>query len=304
MIDENSTETWKLKGYELIISHPAKIYWPKAGYTKLDLLHYYKDIAPVMLPYFANRPVTLHYFPRGIEDFSFYKRNFEEEEEDENLFHTMLYKEVSQDKTIQVLLIDTIAGLLFFASKGCIEFHLWSSKMPNNSSPDMAIFDFDVSNKIDFKKVLLAADYLNELLTSMNLKSYPKTTGGSGFHVYIPIVPNYSFKQVREWVKNISERLAEEHPELITTQRKNGKTHISDKVTVDYLQNVISRNTVAPYSARAYLNATVSTPVTWEEVKKGNFSPKDFTIKSVSERVEKLGDLFSEVLTNKQELPI
>jgi bifunctional non-homologous end joining protein LigD len=293
---------WNIGGYELQITHPNKVYWPKEGYTKLDILQYYMDMSPTLLPYFKDRPVTIHYFPKGIEEFSFYKRNFEDEEEDENLFHTISYEEISQDKTIRVPLIDTAAGLLFFASKGGIEFHLWSSKVPNYSYPDIAIFDFDVNENVVFGKVLQAASYLNELLNSMGLKSYPKTTGGSGLHVYLPIIPEYSFKEVREWVKSISDTLAKKYPDLITTQRKSGKTHISDKVTVDYLQNVISRNTAAPYTVRAYPNAPISTPLTWKEVKKGGFLPKDFNIKTIPKRVEKLGDLFSEVLKNKQTL--
>ena len=121
-------------------------------------------------------------------------------------------------------------------------------------------------------------------------------------HVYVPIVPKYSFEFVREWVKNISMELEKQHPKLITTQRVGGKTHSNDKVTIDFLQNVVSRNTVAPYSIRGYANAPVSTPLSWETIKKGEFSPKDFNIKNVPKRLKKVGDLFSEVLSNKQHI--
>ena len=103
---------WNVGGYALQITHPNKVYWPKEGYAKLDILSYYRDMAPTLLPYFKDRPVTIHYFPKGIEEFSFYKRNFEDEEEDENLFHTTSYEEISQDKTIRVPLIDTAAGVI------------------------------------------------------------------------------------------------------------------------------------------------------------------------------------------------
>ncbi|MCF6294234.1 MAG: non-homologous end-joining DNA ligase [Flavobacteriaceae bacterium] len=292
--------TWHIDGDELLISHPQKLYWPKEGYTKIDVLNYYRTISTTILPYFKDRPVTLHYFPRGIEGFSFYKRNFE----NESLIRTASYKEVSQDKTIQVPLIDSSSGLLWLASRGGIEFHLWSSKMPNSTYPDIAIFDFDINENVNFKNVLQAAMYLNKLLNTMNLKSYPKTSGGTGLHVYVPIVSEYSFKFVREWVKKISDILADKYPALITTQRESGKTHKSNKVTIDYLQNVISRNTAAPYTVRAYSSAPISTPLSWDEVKKGGFTPKSFTIKNVPDRVAKLGDLFSDVLTNKQQLPL
>jgi len=295
---------WNVDSYDLTISNPQKLYWSKEGYTKLDVLYYYKSMAHTLLPYFKNRPVTIKFFPRGIEGFSFYKRNFEDKEQSKNLFRTASYKEITQDKIIQVPLIDTTSGLLWFASKGGIEFHLWSSKMPNYSYPDIAIFDFDANKDTDFDAVLQAAFYLNELLNSMNLKGYPKTSGGSGLHVYVPIIAEYSFKLVREWVKNMSDQLANKYPDLITIQKERGKTHVGDKITIDYLQNVISRNTAAPYTVRAYANAPVSTPLTWEEVRKGGFLPKDFNMMSVPKRVEKLGDLFSEVLTYKQHLII
>ncbi|VAW41131.1 ATP-dependent DNA ligase clustered with Ku protein, LigD [hydrothermal vent metagenome] len=291
---------WNIDGYELLISHPQKLYWPKERYTKIDVLNYYRTISTTILPYFKDRPVTLHYFPRGIEGFSFYKRNFE----NESLIRTASYKEVSQDKTIQVPLIDSSSGLLWLASRGGIEFHLWSSKMPNYTHPDIAIFDLDISKDTDFNDVLKAGWYLHELLNSIKIKSYPKTSGGTGLHVYVPIVAKYSFELVRNWVKSIGNKLANCYPEIISTKKDKGATHKSDKVIIDCLQNVISRNTAAPYTVRAYSSAPISTPLSWDEVKKGGFTPKSFTIKNVPDRVAKLGDLFSEVLTNKQQLPL
>ena len=292
--------TWLIDGYELLISHPQKLYWPKEGYTKIDVLNYYKTISKTILPYFKDRPATLHYFPRGINDFSFYKRNFK----NENQLRTVLYKEVSQDKTIKVPLIDSSEELLWLASRGGIEFHLWSSKMPHYRYPDIAIFDLDISKDGDFNNVLKVGWYLHKLLDSMNLKAYPKTSGGTGLHIYVPLVAKYSFKQVRNWVKGIGDKLANSYPNLITTEKDKGATHKSKKVIVDCLQNVISRNTAAPYTIRAYSGAPVSTPLTWNEVKKGGFTPKTFSINTVTNRVEKLGDLFLGVLTDKQFLPL
>ncbi|RKS53726.1 bifunctional non-homologous end joining protein LigD [Gillisia mitskevichiae] len=302
-LEEKST-IWNIDGFELAISNPHKIYWPKENYTKLDLLNYYKQIAPILLPYLKNRPATMHFFPRGIEDFSFYKRNFEDKVQETRLFVTVPYNEISKDKIIQVLLIQNAAGILWLAARGGIEFHLWSAEAPNFDHPDIAIFDLDVADVLYFKNVLKAAGYLNELLLSYNLKGYPKTTGGTGLHIYVPIVPKYSFETVRGWVKSISDLLVEQYPKLVTTQRKKGKTHQKDKVTLDYMQNVISRNTAAPYTIRGYDMAPISTPLNWDEVKKGGFIPTDFTIKNVPERIKKLGDIFTEVIKLKQILPV
>jgi len=299
--NEGNPIKWQIDGQELLISYPEKLYWPKDGLTKLDLLNYFKAISATILPYFKNRPATLHYFPRGIEGFSFYRRNFEDK--DQYLIRTIPYKEISQEKTIHVPLIDSQASLLWLASKGAVEFHLWGSKTPDYEHPDIAIFDLDVSRDIIFERVLEAAWYLHELLESMNLKGYPKTSGGTGLHVYVPIKTQYSFEFVRNWVKSIGEQLAVDHLNLISTSKDKGATHKSNKIIVDYMQNVVSRNTAAPYTVRAYEKAPVSTPLSWNEIKKGKIKPTDFTIKNIPDRVAKLGDLFSDVLTKKQQLP-
>lgn len=297
-------KTWNINGFELTITKPNKLYWPEVAYTKLDLLNYYKAMAPVLLPYFKNRPATIKFFPEGIEGLSYYKRNFDDEIKDRRLFTTVPYSEKSQVKIIQVPIISSTAGILWFASKGGIEFHLWSSKVPKFEFPDIAIFDLDVRDLSHFKNVLKVASYLCDALSEINLKSYAKTSGGMGIHVYVPIVPHYSFEIIRAWVKSIGDELADKYPDLITTKTKSRKTHDSKKVTIDYVQNVISRNTVAPYSVRAYKKAPVSTPLSWDEIRAGGFLPTDFTIENVPKRVEKKGDIFAEVLNHKEILPI
>ena len=295
---------WQIDDHELVISNPKKIYWPGEGISKLELLEYYKEMAPTLLPYFENRPFTVHFFPRGINDFSFYKRNFDEEADHNHLFSTVTYDEVSQHKSIQVPLLDQSIGLLWLASKGGIEFHLWGSKMPKYEYPDVLIFDLDISPKTEFKKVLQAALYLHELLEEHGLRSFPKTSGGKGLHVYVPIKPENSFRRVRDWAKTIDEALIQRYPKLITSERQGQKTHTGEKVTVDYMQNVISRNTAAPYTVRAFEKAPVSAPISWDEVAEGTMTPADFTIKNMPKRLSELGDLFKPVLTLKQVLPL
>lgn len=298
-------KTWNIDGFELTITKPNKLYWPEVAYTKLDLLNYYKVMAPVLLPYFKNRPATIKFFPEGIEGLSYYKRNFDDEIKDRRLFTTVPYSEKSQDKIIQLPIISSTAGILWFASKGGIEFHLWSSKAPKLQFPDIAIFDLDVQDLSHFKDVLKVTNYLGDALSAMKLKSYAKTSGGKGIHVYVPILPHYTYEIIRAWVKSVGDELADKYPDLVTTEKsKSGKTHNQKKVSIDYLQNVISRNTIAPYSVRAYKKAPVSTPLTWDEIREGGFLPTDFTIENVPERVERLGDVFKEVLNQKEILPI
>ena len=117
-LEKENTVIWHLDGYDLEISNPQKLYWPKEGFTKMNVLNYYKSMSATLLPYFKNRPATLHYYPRGIEEFSFYKRDFKDIDEKVKLFRTVSYNEISQDKIIQVPLIDSVAGLLWFVSLG------------------------------------------------------------------------------------------------------------------------------------------------------------------------------------------
>ena len=300
---EEASKILEVDGYKLTISKPQKVYWPREGFTKMDLLNYYEEMSGYLLPHLLNRPLSLHYFPRGIEDFSFYKRNFDDEKPQINLFTTETYTEKSQDKRIEILVIKSAAGIIYFASKGGIEFHTWSAKVPNYEYPDIAIFDLDINNISNFPTVLKVAQLLNSYLNSINIHSFAKTSGGTGLHVYVPIVPQYSYETIRSWIQTISMKLGLKYPNLITFPKDGSKTHVSDKVSIDHMQNVISRNTIAPYSVRAYSKAPVSTPLTWKEVEAGDFLPEDFNIKTVPERVGKIGDLFLDVLKHKQVLP-
>lgn len=302
MPQKDTSLSWEVDGQQIIISNPDKVYWPEEGYTKLDCLHYYQEMAAIMLPHLQQRPTTLHYFPHGINDFSFYKRDFSKVTG--YPLHTVTYEEVSQDKSIQVLLIDKLADMLWLTSKGAIEYHLWSATVPRLNQPDRAIFDLDISTKTTFDTLLTAATYLHELLQELGIRGLVKTSGGSGLHVVVPIKPIYTYEEVRDWVKQLGNQLAQKHPDLITTKTLSGKTHQGDKITVDYLQNVISRNTAAPYTLRGKPGAPVSTPLSWEEVAKGGFTPTDFNIKTIPQRVQQQGDLFAPVFSDAQTLPI
>ncbi|HHB79138.1 MAG TPA: hypothetical protein ENK85_07890 [Saprospiraceae bacterium] len=291
---------WTINEHRLAITSPAKVYWPQSGMTKLDLLEYYRDIGPFMLPFLKDRPATFHVYPRGISDFSFYKRDFEG---DVDFVQTYTYHEISQEKIIQVPLINNLESLIYFANKGCIEVHSWASKTPQLLRPDMAIFDLDVSARVPFDWALMAAYELHLLLEEKGLKSYAKTSGGSGMHVYVPLQPKYSFEFVRKWVKKVGGELAAKEPDRVASAPTHRKTHIGNKVVIDYLQNAPTRNTASPYTVRAYPHGPVSTPLSWDEVKKGGIKPSDFTLKNMPARVAQIGDLFADIMTHQQVIP-
>jgi len=291
-----------INGHEIEVKYPCKIYWSDSGITKLELVDYYLAIAPLMFPYLKQRPVTLHYFPRGIQDISFYKRDYSHPVP--GLIDTYPYEEISQDKVIDVPVIANEAGIVYLASKGCIEFHNWSSKITDIYHPDLAIFDLDISWEEDFPLVLKAALLLQEYLAEQELHSFVKTSGGKGLHLLVPVEPVYSFKQVRDWVAVIATVMTEKYPEIFSLPDKGNKTHNQNKVVVDFRQNTITRNTASVYTVRAKSGAPVSTPLSWDEIKTGKIRPEDFTIKTLPERIKNKGDLFREMLSLTQKLPV
>ena len=291
--------TWRLDGRDVRVSSLDKLYWPDDGLTKGDMLAYYRDLAPVLLPYFKDRPITTRVYARGIQAPSYYRR--ERPEKAPDWIRGAPYKTATDQHEIQVLLVDDTASLIWLANSGAIELHLWGARLPDLAEPDQVIFDLDPGDEATFGDVLQAALRLRDLLDRLGLRAYPKTTGGHGLHIFMPLAPGHSFPDVRDWVRTIAERLAEQHPKLLGVA--HGATHRGTLVTVDYAQNSVGRNTAAPYTLRGLPRAPVSTPLTWDEVEAGTVRPLDFTLRTVPDRLEKLGDLFAPVLGRDQQLP-
>jgi bifunctional non-homologous end joining protein LigD len=198
-------------------------------------------------------------------------------------------------------LIDTAAGLLWFANQGAIEVHLWGSRTPDLTQPDLAIFDLDAGSNASFEVVREAALHLHNALAQAGVRGYPKTSGGGGLHIFVPLSPGSTFERVRRWVKAVGNELASKYPDLIAQAR--GATHEGVRVTVDYAQNSLGRNTAAPYTLRAHPDhPTVSTHLTWEELDAGSIHPASLTPQLVLERVSRMGDLFSSVLQAGQHI--
>jgi bifunctional non-homologous end joining protein LigD len=296
----NSTSgVWQLDERQVGVTNTDKVFWPEDGYAKGDMLRYYKAIAPIILPYLRDRPVTLHVFPGGIHGFSYYRRDLPENAP--AWLRSVDYRPETSERVIQLPLIDDAASLVWLANQGSIEFHLWGSKASNLSQPDWAIFDLDPGDRADFADVLQAALRLRDALEHLGLQGYPKTSGGRGLHVYLPLTPGHTFDGVRAWVKGLAGQLAAAWPGLIAMA--HGATHQGRQVTIDHAQNSIGRNTAAPYTLRAHASAPISTPLRWEEVEGGQLRPSDLTLRTVPARVHQVGDLFAPVLQGNQHLP-
>jgi bifunctional non-homologous end joining protein LigD len=296
----SASEIWQVDGRSLAVSNVGKVFWPEDGLTKGDVLRYYLEVAPVMLHHLKDRPVTLRIFPEGIHGLSYYRRDLPETAP--GWLRSAEYQPETVGHVIQLPLIDNAAGLLWLANQGSIEMHTWASRTPDLSQPDQVVFDLDPGEEASFADVLRAALRLRDALERLGLQSYPKTSGGRGLHVYLPLAAGHTFDAVRDWVKNQAEQLAVAYPQLMAVA--HGGTHRGRQVTVDHAQNSIGRNTAAPYTLRARPGAPVSTPLTWDEVDDGRVQPSDFTLGSIPERLKNVGDLFASVLDGSQELPL
>ena len=268
-----------------------KIYYPEDGYTKGDLLHYYDTVAPLLLPYLKDRPLSLKRYPNGIHQPFFFQKNTPE------TYPVWLRTETIDD--IRYVLADDKPSLMYLANLGCIDQNPWMSRVGSLGFPDFILIDVDPYH-CAFAKVVEAALLVKEKLDKIGLKGYPKTTGGDGLHIYVPIKPHYTYEQARTFAEVIARLLALERPDLFTTPRSVAARE-KNKVYFDYLQIAESKTISAPYVARAYPGAPVSTPLTWDELTPG-LLPSHFNIKNAPARFAKQGDLFAPVLKRPQEL--
>ncbi|MGO4912878.1 DNA ligase D [Leeuwenhoekiella sp. W20_SRS_FM14] len=272
------------------ISNVNKVYWPEKGFLKYDLIDYYLKISDYILPYLVDRPQNLHRHPNGIKESGFYQKD--NEYLPEWVESKAIYSK-SVDKKINYLLCQNEATLIYMANLGCIEINPWNSRISTLDHPDYGVIDLDPSKKNTFEQVIETAQAVNEVLKIADIPGYCKTSGSTGLHVYIPMGGNYTYEEVRNFIKLLCLYVNEMLPE-ITSLDRSLKTR-GDKIYLDYLQNRKGQTLAAPYCVRPKVGATVSTPLAWEEVKTG-LSIEEFNMKSVINRFSEKGDLFMGVL--------
>lgn len=269
------------------ISNVDKIFWDEEGIRKGDLLLYYDQIAPYILPYLKDRPESLKRFPNGIGKPSFFQKNIEK-----HPAWLETYKIEHHDKTINYMVIQDVQSLLFAVNLGCIEIHPWFSRIQNLDNPDFLTFDLDPES-IDFNAVVETALTLHETLEKIKIPSYCKTSGSRGMHIMVPLEAKYSYEEAKRFSEIIALIVHQKIPEITSLERSPGKRQ--KKVYIDCYQNNFGQTLAAPYSVRAKPGAPVSTPLEWKEVKKG-IDPLDFTLFNTIDRLKKKGDLFKPVL--------
>lgn len=293
---KEETQVRSVNGHDMKFGNLNKVFWPasknkpKKDVTKRDMINYYYQMAPYMVPYYTDRPQTLNRYPNGIEGTAFYQKDVKGKAPD--WIKTFPYHSYTDGRDKEFLVITDEASLLYVASLGCIEINPWSSRTAYPDNPDWCIIDLDPDQNT-FEQVIDAACATKKLLDAIEVPAYCKTSGSTGLHIYIPLAAKYSYEQSKEFGRVLAKIIHAELPDYTSIERKVKDR--SGKMYIDFLQNRPQATVAGPYSLRPKPGAPVSMPLHWEEVKKG-LSIRDFTIFNVVDRVKEQGDIFKGVL--------
>jgi bifunctional non-homologous end joining protein LigD len=295
---KEKTQVRNIAGHEIKFTNLDKVYWPasksfglKKDVTKRDMLNYYYMVAPYILPYLEDRPQSLNRFPNGIKGPGFYQKDVTGKVPDwvdTFLYHTSVEPDVDR----HFLVPRSEADVMLMASMGCIEMNPWSSRTETPDNPDWCIIDLDPGDTT-FEQVIEAARVTHDLLDSIKLPSYCKTSGSTGLHIYIPLGAKYTYEESKEFARALVTLVHREIPSFTSIERIVSKR--GGKMYLDFLQNRPQATLAAPYSLRPKPGATVSMPLEWNEVKKG-LKMTDFNINNAVARIREMGDIFKPVL--------
>jgi bifunctional non-homologous end joining protein LigD len=288
------TVDFDVSGKTVHLTNLRKLFWPNLGITKADLLQFYMDVSPVLLPHLANRAMVMKRYPNGIAgDFFFMKRAPSPRPE----WIETCAIEHSSGSVIDFPVIGDLASLLWVINLGCIDLNPWYARCDDVDRPDYLHFDLDPVKGASWDQMLETADIVHKALIQLELSAFIKTTGSRGFHIYVPIVRGPTQKEVWTFAKQFATSLAMLRSDLITVEYRTAKRP-RKRVLVDYNQNAWGRTLASIYSVRPQPKATVSTPITWKEVEQG-VRIEDFRIDNVPRRVKELGDLWVPLLAQK-----
>jgi bifunctional non-homologous end joining protein LigD len=281
-------------GKTVRLTNLRKVFWPDLGITKLDLLQYYIDVAPFLLPHLAERAMVMKRYPNGISgDFFFMKRAPSPRPE----WIQTCAIEHGSGSVIDFPVIGDLASLVWVINLGCIDLNPWYARCDDVDRPDYLHFDLDPVKEASWPQMLEAATVVREALNKLNLPAFIKTTGSRGFHIYVPIVRGPTQKEVWTFAKEFATSLASLRSDLMTAEYRIAKRP-RQRVLVDYNQNAWGQTLASIYSVRPQPKATVSTPITWKELEQG-VRIEDFRMDNVRQRVKKLGDLWAPLLAQK-----
>ncbi|WP_405407420.1 non-homologous end-joining DNA ligase [Streptomyces decoyicus] len=275
-------------GRTVRLSHPDKTYYPERGFTKLDVAQYYLAVADGVLRGLRDRPTTMQRFPDGVEGEFFYQKRAPKGLPDWLPTARIAFP---SGRFADEMCPTEPAAVLWAANLGCLTFHPWPVRRGDTEHPDELRIDLDPQPGTDFADAVRVARLLRELLAEHELRGWPKTSGGRGVHVYVPIQPRWTFTEVRRAAITLARALERRMPELVTAAW--WKEERGAKVFVDYNQMARDRTIASAYSLRARPRATVSTPLRWDELP--DVAPEDFDLRTVPPRFAELGDVHADM---------
>jgi bifunctional non-homologous end joining protein LigD len=284
----------------LKLSNLDKVFFPESGLTKGDLLAYYRDVAPVLVPHLKNRPFTMKRYPDGSEGKFFFQKDAPKHMPDwiDRKAFRATSRDSRQKRMISYPLVNDELALLWMVNMGCIDMNVWYSRVDRPERPDFVLFDLDPSPGVGFPEVVQVARLIKEVLDALELEGLPKTSGSDGMHVLVPIQRRYTYADTREFAEIIAKTLERTHRGLVTTEWSKQKRR---GVLIDANQNGEGKTIASVYSVRPREGAPVSTPLRWDEVEE-RLDPLDFTMETVLGRIDRHGDLFEQVLHGKQSI--
>lgn len=291
-----------IEGRTLELSNLDKPMFPRTGFSKGDLIDYYRQVSPWLLPHLRNRPLTLKRYPDGVEGGHFYEKSCPSHRPE--WLETAAVWSEGRGEDIHFCLLNDLPSLVWAANLADLELHTVLAKAEDIERPTLLAFDLDPGPPATLRECCEVALMLRELFEHLGLKSFPKTSGRSGMQVYVPLNTAVSYEETKVLARAVAELLEREHPDLVVSNMR--KSLRKERVLIDWSQNDRHKTTVCVYSLRASREPSVSTPLTWDEVQLGAESGADslsFGPGEVLSRLRKQGDLFAEVLNLEQDLP-
>ena len=292
-VPASGSTTMSVAGKEVRLTNLDKPFWPEIGITKGDLIQYYADVAPLLLPHVRDRAMVMKRYPHGAAGEFFFMKRAPSPRPD---WIATCRIHHDSGNVIDFPVINDVPSLLWVINLGCIDLNQWYATCDDVDRPDYLHFDLDPGSAA-WEQVLEAARVVHEALDALKMPAYPKTTGSKGIHVYVPIVRGPAQKEVWTFAKALAQELANRNPSLLTSEYRVAKRP-KGRVLVDYNQNAWGRTLASVYSVRPHPRACVSTPITWKEVD-GGCRIEDFRIDNVRKRFAKTGDLYKPLLLKK-----
>ena len=294
---------WEVGGFELKVTNLDKVIFPPRDggepVVKRDLIRYFAQIAPTMLPHLQERPLNMQRFPNGPNAPGFWQKDIP------GTAPAWLrrWKEVGVEEreANEHLIADRVGALCWLGNQTSFEIHAWTSRIEDPTTPTFALIDIDPGTKTTWDETVQLARLYRTALEHLGVRGYPKTTGKRGIQVWIPVVPKYSFRETSDWVETISRAVGSLVPELVSWEW--AKASRGGKARLDYTQNTYIKTLVAPYSVRPADGAPVSAPISWDELEDPDLRSDRWTIRTIVDRVAEKGDLFAAAQTDAQELP-